>query len=71
MSVTIYFILFIFISDLYSSGQIYNNRIIRYLEEPADSLSLIRDDDRLVAYRLAKDTEKVPLVVFMHQQMEE
>lgn len=68
----LYFIyLFIFISDLYSSGQIYNNRIIRYLEEPADSLSLIRDDDRLVAYRLAKDTEKVPLVVFMHQQMEE
>ncbi|XP_062171940.1 ubiquitin carboxyl-terminal hydrolase 8 isoform X3 [Alnus glutinosa] len=52
-------------------AEIYNNRIIRYLEEPADSLSLIRDDDRLVAYRLAKDTEKVPLVVFMHQRMEE
>jgi hypothetical protein len=62
--------LFIFISNVYSSVQIYNNQIIRYLEEPADSLSLIRDDDRLVAYRLAKDTEKVPLVVFMHQRME-
>ncbi|XP_021892633.1 ubiquitin carboxyl-terminal hydrolase 8 isoform X1 [Carica papaya] len=52
-------------------AEIYNNRIIRYLEEPADSLSLIRDGDRLVAYRLMKDMVKVPLVVFIHQQMEE
>ncbi|KAK9279644.1 hypothetical protein L1049_013323 [Liquidambar formosana] len=52
-------------------AEIYNNRIIRYLEEPADSLSLIRDDDRLVAYRLSKEMERVPLVVFMHQRMEE
>ncbi|XWS71372.1 hypothetical protein CRYUN_Cryun03dG0133000 [Craigia yunnanensis] len=52
-------------------AEIYNNRIIRYLEELADSLSLIRDDDRLVAYRLNKDINKAPLVVFMHQQMEE
>ena len=51
--------------------QVYNYRIIRYLEEPADSLSLIRDGDRLVAYRLAKDDEQVPLVVFMHQRIEE
>lgn len=52
-------------------AEIYNNRIIRYLEEPADSLSLIRDEDQLVAYRLMKDIEQVPLVVFMHQRMEE
>ncbi|XP_062082489.1 ubiquitin carboxyl-terminal hydrolase 8 isoform X2 [Humulus lupulus] len=52
-------------------AEIYNNRIIRYLEEPADSLSLIRDDDRLVAYRLMKEIEQVPLVVFMHQRTEE
>ncbi|GLT44349.1 hypothetical protein SLA2020_182540 [Shorea laevis] len=52
-------------------AEIYNNRIIRYLEEPADSLSLIRDDDQLVAYRLTKDVNNVPLVIFMHQQMEE
>lgn len=51
--------------------QIYNNRIIRYLEEPADSLSLIRDGDRLVAYRLHKGTEEAPLVVFTHQQIDE
>ncbi|XP_038706727.1 ubiquitin carboxyl-terminal hydrolase 8 isoform X1 [Tripterygium wilfordii] len=52
-------------------AEVYNNRIIRYLEEPADSLSLIRDDDRLVAYRLAKGLDEVPLVIFMHEQMEE
>ncbi|XP_030522298.1 ubiquitin carboxyl-terminal hydrolase 8 [Rhodamnia argentea] len=52
-------------------AEIYNNRIIRYLEEPTDSLTLIRDEDRLVAYRLAKDSEDLPLVVFMHQRMEQ
>ncbi|OVA07193.1 Ubiquitin carboxyl-terminal hydrolases family 2 [Macleaya cordata] len=52
-------------------AEIYNNRIIRYLEEPSDSLSLIRDDDRLAAYRLPKDHEELPLVVFMHERMEE
>ncbi|KAF4348472.1 hypothetical protein F8388_020738 [Cannabis sativa] len=52
-------------------AEIYNNHIIRYLEEPTDSLSLIRDDDRLVAYRLMKETGQVPLVVFMHQRTED
>ncbi|KAM7257032.1 hypothetical protein ACFE04_012773 [Oxalis oulophora] len=28
-------------------AEIYNHRIIRYLEEPSDALSLIRDEDRL------------------------
>ncbi|KAJ8439349.1 hypothetical protein Cgig2_022486 [Carnegiea gigantea] len=51
-------------------AEIYNHRIIRFLEDPADSLSLIRDEDRLVAYRLPKDTEKAATVVFMHQEME-
>lgn len=51
--------------------EIYNNHIIRYLEEPGDLLSLIRDGDRLVAYRLPKDIEKVPLILFMHQRLEE
>lgn len=52
------------------SLQIYNNRIIRYLEEPTDSLSLIRDADRLVAFRLMQDVEQAQLIVFMHQQMD-
>lgn len=51
--------------------QIYNHRIIRFLEDPADSLSLIRDEDRLVAYRLPKATEKEVTIVFMHQEIEE
>ncbi|KAL2945524.1 Ubiquitin carboxyl-terminal hydrolase 8 [Bienertia sinuspersici] len=42
-----------------------------FLEELADSLSLIRDEDRLVAYRLPKATEKDAIVVFMHQEIEE
>ncbi|KAI7984017.1 Ubiquitin carboxyl-terminal hydrolase 8 [Camellia lanceoleosa] len=52
-------------------AEIYNNRIIRYLGELGDSLSLIRDDDQLVAYRLPKDAENVYIVVFMHQHAEE
>ncbi|XP_058086865.1 ubiquitin carboxyl-terminal hydrolase 8-like isoform X2 [Magnolia sinica] len=52
-------------------AEIYSNRIIRYLEEPSDSLYLIRDDDRLAAYRLPNDLDEFPLVVFMHQHMEE
>lgn len=51
--------------------QIYNNRIIRFLEEPTDLLSLIRDDDRLVAYRFMKDVGDAPLVVFINQRFEE
>ncbi|KAI3974550.1 hypothetical protein MKX01_020322 [Papaver californicum] len=52
-------------------AEIYNNRVIRYLEEPSDSLSLIRDDDRLAAYRLPKEHEELPVVVFMHERLEE
>lgn len=57
--------------SLMSYVQVYNNRILRYLEEPADSLSLIRDGDRLVAYRIKKDSDNASLVVFMHQHLEE
>ncbi|XP_010535731.1 PREDICTED: ubiquitin carboxyl-terminal hydrolase 8 isoform X2 [Tarenaya hassleriana] len=52
-------------------AEIYNNRVIRFLEEPTDSLTLIRDGDQLVVYRLKKDTDNSPLVVFMHQKMKE
>ncbi|EEF46545.1 Ubiquitin carboxyl-terminal hydrolase, putative [Ricinus communis] len=59
------------IDEMLLVAEVYNNRIIRYLEEPSDSLSLIRDGDRLVAYRLKKELDNIPLVVFMHQHMEE
>uniref|UniRef100_A0A7N0V0Y7 Ubiquitin carboxyl-terminal hydrolase n=1 Tax=Kalanchoe fedtschenkoi TaxID=63787 RepID=A0A7N0V0Y7_KALFE len=52
-------------------AEVYNNRIIRFLEDPADSLSLIRDGDRLIAYRLPSDAEKDQLIVFMHQRSDE
>ncbi|XP_021652406.2 ubiquitin carboxyl-terminal hydrolase 8 isoform X2 [Hevea brasiliensis] len=55
------------IVDLY---QIYKNKIFRFLEEPSDSLALIRDDDNLVAYQLPKVNEASPLVVFMHELMD-
>jgi ubiquitin carboxyl-terminal hydrolase 15 len=54
-----------------SLAQIFNSRIIRFLEESANILSLIRDEDRLVAYQVPKDVKGDPLVVFTHQQIEE
>nr|XP_043634427.1 ubiquitin carboxyl-terminal hydrolase 8 [Erigeron canadensis] len=50
-------------------GEVYNNHIIRFLGDPTDSLSLIRDDDRLVAYKLQNNLEKF-VVIFVHQQIE-
>ncbi|KAK4281744.1 hypothetical protein QN277_013201 [Acacia crassicarpa] len=47
-------------------AEVYKNRIFRWLEEPSDSLALIRDQDKLVAYRLPKD-EAGTLVVFTKQ----
>ncbi|KAG7961553.1 hypothetical protein I3843_09G022800 [Carya illinoinensis] len=38
--------------------------------EPSGAIALIRDEDKLVAYRLPKYSEKSPLVVFKHQQVE-
>lgn len=51
--------------------QVYSNQIIRFLDEPLDSLSLIRDGDQLVAYRLPKDLDSSPLVVFTHELLDE
>ncbi|GAB4859876.1 Ubiquitin carboxyl-terminal hydrolase 8 [Ancistrocladus abbreviatus] len=59
------------VDETFLVAEIYNHRIIRFLEDPVDSLSLLRDDDCLVAYRLPKDTEKGSLIVFMHEEMEE
>lgn len=51
-------------------AEVYNHGIIRFLEDPSDSLALIRDDDRLAAYRLPKESEGCQLVVFMHERIE-
>jgi len=34
---------------------------------PSDPLADIRDLDKLAAYRVQKDTEDIPVVVFMHE----
>ncbi|PIN10924.1 Ubiquitin-specific protease [Handroanthus impetiginosus] len=49
-------------------AEIYNNSILQILDDPDDSIELIRDKDQLVAYRLSKDMDESPLIVFMHQQ---
>ncbi|XP_050371487.1 ubiquitin carboxyl-terminal hydrolase 8 [Argentina anserina] len=59
------------VDETFLVAEIYNNRIIRYLEELADAVSLIRDGDQLVAYRFMKNVEELPLVVFIHQKMEQ
>ncbi|KAG0447544.1 hypothetical protein HPP92_028275 [Vanilla planifolia] len=51
--------------------EVYANRIIRWLEDPSDELTLIRDGDTLAAYRLLKVNEELPLVVFTHQREQE
>ncbi|KMT11558.1 hypothetical protein BVRB_5g108750 [Beta vulgaris subsp. vulgaris] len=51
-------------------AEVFDHRILRSLEDPSDSLALIRDHDCLVAYRLPKETESSRLVVFMHQKAE-
>ncbi|KAL0374740.1 UNVERIFIED_CONTAM: Ubiquitin carboxyl-terminal hydrolase 8 [Sesamum radiatum] len=50
--------------------QIYNNSILRILDDPDDSIELIRDYDQLVAYILPKGMDGSSLVVFTHQQEE-
>lgn len=47
--------------------QIYGSSIIRFLDDPTDSIELVRDVDTLVAYRLPKDDDGSRLVVFQHQ----
>ncbi|KAH9737876.1 ubiquitin carboxyl-terminal hydrolase 8 [Citrus sinensis] len=52
-------------------AEIYRSKIFRVLDEPSDLLGLIRDEDKLVAYRLPKDSETPSLVLFMHERKEE
>ena len=62
---------------LWSYIQIYGNKIFRLSAEdklfmfPSDSLADIRDQDKLVAYRVQKYTEDSPMVVFRHERVVE
>nr|GLL46074.1 ubiquitin carboxyl-terminal hydrolase 8-like isoform X1 [Ipomoea trifida] len=48
-------------------AEIYGSSIIRFLDDPTDSIELVRDVDTLVAYRLPNDDDGSRLVVFQHQ----
>ncbi|XP_047330417.1 ubiquitin carboxyl-terminal hydrolase 8-like [Impatiens glandulifera] len=50
-------------------AEIYNNKVLQFLEDPFHSLELVRDEDQLVAYILPKDNDTSPLVVFMHKRV--
>lgn len=50
-------------------AEIYRNTLFRWLDNPSDSLALIRDSDTLVAYRMPKDSDTSPLVVFSQFEM--
>ncbi|XP_058738954.1 ubiquitin carboxyl-terminal hydrolase 8-like [Vicia villosa] len=52
-------------------AEIYRNKIFRALEDPSDSLTDIRDQDKLVAYRVQKCSEDSLLIVFMHERLVE
>lgn len=46
--------------------QVYNHKIFRYLENPFESLSSIKDDEHIVAYILPKKHEKLPRLAILH-----
>ncbi|XP_071739107.1 ubiquitin carboxyl-terminal hydrolase 8-like [Rutidosis leptorrhynchoides] len=46
---------------------IFHNRIIEFRDELEDSLRILCENDVVVAYRLLKDEDSWPLVVFMHR----
>ncbi|KAG4913606.1 hypothetical protein JHK85_054996 [Glycine max] len=52
-------------------AEIYRNKIFRVFEDPSDLLVEIRDQDKLVAYRMQKCNEPSPLVVFLHERLAE
>ncbi|KAI5425272.1 hypothetical protein KIW84_031175 [Lathyrus oleraceus] len=52
-------------------AEIYRNRIFRVLEGPSDLLADIRDQDKLVAYRVQKYNKDSLLIVFIHERLVE
>ncbi|KAH8485444.1 hypothetical protein H0E87_027033, partial [Populus deltoides] len=58
------------IDEMLMVVEIYKNKIFRLMTEPSDSVALIRDEYKLVAYRLPKDNQNSLLIVFMHERVE-
>ncbi|XP_077248420.1 ubiquitin carboxyl-terminal hydrolase 10-like [Tasmannia lanceolata] len=51
-------------------AEVYDHRIYRYLENPSESLSGIKDDDHIVAYRLPANHLKLPRLEIIHRKKE-
>ncbi|XP_057438932.1 ubiquitin carboxyl-terminal hydrolase 8-like [Lotus japonicus] len=47
-------------------AEVYKNKIFRIFDPPSEKLTEIRDQDKLVAYRLKKYNDASTLVIFMH-----
>ncbi|KAJ1702668.1 hypothetical protein LUZ63_002447 [Rhynchospora breviuscula] len=52
-------------------AEVFRSGILRFLDEPSDLISLVRNGDQLAAYRVPKGQECSAVVVFMHQKVEE
>ncbi|KAL5726749.1 ubiquitinyl hydrolase 1 [Ranunculus cassubicifolius] len=52
-------------------AEVYDHHIFKYLENPSDPLSHIKDEDYIVAYRLPKKQEGYTKLVIVHEQHEE
>ncbi|KAJ4951929.1 hypothetical protein NE237_028761 [Protea cynaroides] len=48
-------------------AEVYDHRIYRYLEKPCDPLSIIKDDDYIVAYRLPKNHNELTRLEIAHR----
>lgn len=46
-----------------SNSQVYEHKIYRYLENPVELLSSIKDDEHIVAYRMKKGAQKTKLEI--------
>ncbi|XP_078162483.1 ubiquitin-specific protease 8 isoform X2 [Carex rostrata] len=51
-------------------AEVFRSGILRFLDEPSDLISLVRDGDQLAAYRVPRGQESSAVVVFMHQKVE-
>lgn len=53
-----------------SPEQVYDHRIFRYIENPTESLSSVKDDEHIVAYRLPKRVAQLTRLEISHRYQE-
>ncbi|KAI8019132.1 Ubiquitin carboxyl-terminal hydrolase 10 [Camellia lanceoleosa] len=51
-------------------AEVYDHRIYRYLVSPLEQLSIIKDDDHIVAYRLPKSQAELTRLEICHRDLE-